>query len=231
MRHRIWPLALALVAAGVAAGAGIVASELFASSASVGEVFADLFSVSRLETTIAALGPWAQAGSVGLMVLHSFVPFPAEALAIANGMLFGLFAGIALTWLGAMLGAMLAFGLARWLGRRFVQRLVGERRARAIVRWSETHGAGDLLIVRLIPIISFNLVNYAAGLAGVRWWTFVWTTAVGIVPITAASVLVGSHMIAAPQWGWWLMGAGAVGLLAVRVAFRRREGSAQPLGE
>jgi uncharacterized membrane protein YdjX (TVP38/TMEM64 family) len=55
----------------------------------------------------------------------------------------------------------------------------------------------------LTPVISFNLVNYAAGLAGVPLWTFLWTTAIGIMPITATSVLVGSHMISA-TWPFWM---------------------------
>ena len=54
------------------------------------------------------------------MVLHSFVPFPAEVVAMANGMLYGPLWGTLITWVGAMLGAYLAFGLARWLGRPFV---------------------------------------------------------------------------------------------------------------
>jgi uncharacterized membrane protein YdjX (TVP38/TMEM64 family) len=72
-------------------------------------------------------GAWGVAGSLGLMVLHSFVPFPAECLALANGMVFGLFWGTLITWTGAMLGAWLAFGVARVLGRPFVSRVVPAR--------------------------------------------------------------------------------------------------------
>ncbi len=41
-----------------------------------------------------------------------------------------------------------------------------------------------LLILRLIPIIAFNLINYAVGLARISWWTFTWTTGLGILPMT-----------------------------------------------
>jgi len=223
MRSRLWlGLALGLAAAALVGGAAILVNELFSASALGADILADLSSVERIEMTLQAWGAWSKAASVGLMVLHSFVPFPAEAVAMANGMLFGLGTGVALTWSGAMAGAFLAFALARWLGHPFVQRLLGEDRARAVADWSHAHGAGDLLVVRLIPLISFNLVNYAAGLAGIGWWTFAWTTAIGILPITVASVLVGSHMIAAPAWVWVAVALAAAALLAARIAWRWR---------
>ena len=79
-------------------------------------------SASAVEELILSWGTWGVAGSIMLMVLHSFVPFPAEMVAIANGMLYGPVWGTVITWTGAMLGAWLAFGLARWLGRPFVRR-------------------------------------------------------------------------------------------------------------
>jgi len=50
------------------------------------------------------VGPFAALAPIGLMVVHSFVPFPAEMLVIANGMLFGPVRGIIITWIGAMPG-------------------------------------------------------------------------------------------------------------------------------
>ena len=77
------------------------------------------FSAGGFEETIQSWGAWGVFGSIGLMILHSFVPFPAEFLAMANGMVYGLLWGTVITWTGAMLGAYLAFGLARapWAGR------------------------------------------------------------------------------------------------------------------
>ena len=43
---------------------------------------------------------------------------------------------------------------------------------------------------RLVPVISFNLINYAAGILHVSWWRFLWTTSLGILPITVASVVL-----------------------------------------
>ena len=166
-------------------------------------------------------GAWGIAGSIGLMILHSFVPFPAECLAIANGVVFGLLWGTLITWSGAMLGAWLAFALARTLGRPFVSRMVSERHWGRIDSWSGTHGWSALLAARLVPVIAFNLINYAAGLVNVSWWTFTWTTALGILPLTFLMVLLGERMTEMPAWAWVLFVIAAAGLWLLLRRFHR----------
>jgi uncharacterized membrane protein YdjX (TVP38/TMEM64 family) len=157
-------------------------------------------------------GAWGVAGAIGLMVLHSFVPFPAEYLALANGMVFGLLWGTLITWSGAMLGAWAAFGLARACGKPFVDRLLSAPHRERLEGWSGDHGWSTLLAARLMPVVAFNLINYAAGLVNVSWWTFTWTTAVGILPLTFLMVLLGDQMTAMPAWAWLLFALAAVGL-------------------
>jgi uncharacterized membrane protein YdjX (TVP38/TMEM64 family) len=174
---------------------------------------------AEAEAFLRSWGPWSAAGAVALMVLHSFLPLPAEIIAIANGMMFGPGLGMVLTWVGAMLGALLSFALARWLGRPFVRLVVAKTRWRQIEAMPVSPGA--LLVARLIPVVSFNLVNYAAGLLGVGWWTFLWTTALGILPLTIATALLGGQMLAAPLWGWAFMAVGLFGLWLVWRRWRR----------
>ena len=66
-----------------------------------------------IEAEIRSWGHWAVAASIGLMIAHSLVPFPAEFVIFANGMLSGPVWGVAITWTGAMLGAAFAFARAR----------------------------------------------------------------------------------------------------------------------
>ena len=73
--------------------------------------FALANSVQRVEDWLGSLGAWAVAGSIALMVAHSFLPFPAEIVALANGMVFGPLWGAVVSWVGAMLGAATAFSL------------------------------------------------------------------------------------------------------------------------
>ena len=167
---------------------------------------------------IRASGPWAVSASIGLMVLHSFVPFPAELVAIANGMLYGPVWGTVITWVGAMLGALLSFGLARRFGRPFVRRLLTRASAKRVDDWPAVHGGGALLFRRFIPVIAFNLINYAAGLIRVSWWTSTWTTGVGILPLTTLMVVMGDQIDALPWQAWLLLLVG--GLLLWLVTHR-----------
>lgn len=185
-----------------------------------GALFVDLEAhewVQGIEKTIASWGPWGIIVSMGFMVLHSFVPFPAEFLAVANGMLYGPYLGTAITWSGAMLGAHLAFALSRLLGRPFVEAMLAQPQSDLLNTWTEQRAAHWIFLARFVPVISFNLVNYVAGLTGISWWTFTWTTALGILPLTALMVTMGAqaHELA---WQWWLvlMAGGIVAWLLLR---------------
>jgi uncharacterized membrane protein YdjX (TVP38/TMEM64 family) len=174
--------------------------------------------IRYVEVEIQSWGPLGALVSIGLMVLHSFVPFPAEFIAIANGMLFGAFWGVVITWTGAMLGAFAAFGLARLLGRPLVAKVVQKNDWQRIDQWTSDQGWQVLLISRFIPVIAFNLVNYAAGLTQITWFTFAWTTGIGILPATILMGLVG-HNIEIMTWeAWIVLAAGGVVIwLLIRV--------------
>jgi uncharacterized membrane protein YdjX (TVP38/TMEM64 family) len=173
--------------------------------------------VQDLEDLIMSWGRWGVVMAIGLMVLHSFIPFPAEFLAIANGMLFGPVWGTLITWSGAMLGAILAFGLSRVLGRPFVAIILARKQLQELDKWSDEQAAHWVFLARFVPVIAFNLVNYAAGLTGISWKTFIWTTAIGILPMTALMVTMGAS-IHHLEWYWWLalLSFGAVAWLLLR---------------
>jgi uncharacterized membrane protein YdjX (TVP38/TMEM64 family) len=131
-----------------------------------------------------------------------------------------------LTWIGAMLGAVLSFALARAFGTPFVRLVMGPAGAQQVDRVSP--GPGTLLLLRLIPVISFNLINYAAGLMRVPWWTFLWTTALGILPLIIAMVLAGDMLLALPLWSWLLF---ALVLFLLWLSLRRRPALRRSLGQ
>ena len=187
---------------------------------------------SRADLTawVHGLGPWGGLGIIALMALHSLVAFPAEIVAFIAGQLFGLVWGTIYVWIGAMIGAALAFGLARMFGRAFVVGLLPVSAQARLEQWSATDSALTLLTARLIPIIAFNLINYAAGLTKVGWWTFLWTTGIGILPLTILFVYLGERMREASWGDWGLLGVAALVLWAAVVVVQRvvrRGGGAQ----
>ena len=167
-------------------------------------------------------GMWGVAGSIGLMVAHTFLPFPAEIIACANGMVYGPWWGAVITWVGAMLGASFAFAAVRTLGRPFVERMVPAAQWERMSLWTQDRGAAVLLVARLVPVIAFNLINYVAALTGISWWTFLWATGLGILPLVILLSILGDRMLAMPLWAWVLLVVLAVAAWGVLYRQRRR---------
>jgi len=137
---------------------------------------------------------WVPLLLIACMILHTLVPLPAELLAIAAGMMLGPVWGFLTIWVGAMLGAYLGFFLTRTFGYALMRRLADRKRLQRLQGWMNRTDIPLLLAVRLIPVISFNLVNFALGFTPVSWWRFTWTTGVGIIPVTAAMAGMGAHL-------------------------------------
>ncbi len=118
---------------------------------------------------------------------------PGVALTVLGGVLFGAAIGTLLVVVGATLGAVAAFAIARQLGRERVQRLAGGRLRRAD-EWIGRKGFGTILLLRLVPLVPFNALNDAAGLSGVSPRAYAAATAVGIVPGSFAYAALGGAM-------------------------------------
>jgi uncharacterized membrane protein YdjX (TVP38/TMEM64 family) len=120
---------------------------------------------------------------VAFYIVGTVLLLPGTVLSFAGAVLFGAYEGTLYTWVGATIGATLAFGMARVLGRDFVERLFGGRFA-AFDQRIRDHGFSGLLIIRLLPLFPFNAVNFGGGLTGIRLRDYVLATAIGIVPGT-----------------------------------------------
>lgn len=124
--------------------------------------------------------------SMILMVLQSIAaPLPAFVITFANGMVWGFLGGAALSWSGAMAGAALSFWIARILGRPAVEKLVGGSGALQVSdRFFERYGDRTILIARLLPFVSFDIISYGAGLTSISFWKFFIATGIGQLPAT-----------------------------------------------
>jgi len=132
---------------------------------------------------------WAPLVFVPLYAMAVALAVPGAVLTLAGGAVFGLWWGTAFNWLGATLGANLAYALARFLGREGISQLLGERTKSwpALDRLDEavkSHGFRGMLTLRLIPVIPFNALNFGGGLLGMPWSTYALATAIGILPGT-----------------------------------------------
>jgi uncharacterized membrane protein YdjX (TVP38/TMEM64 family) len=102
-------------------------------------------------------------------------------MTVASGYFFQTIPGTLYSIVGATLGATISFFVFRYLLRDYVQKKYGERLKRFNKEF-RTRGASYLLFLQLLPITPFGVIAVISGLSTLPWWTFVWTTAVGIAP-------------------------------------------------
>ena len=144
---------------------------------------------------VASYGIYAAIVSFLLMVLQSIVaPLPAFLITFANANLFGWWKGAILSWSSAMVGAGLCFCIARILGRDVVEKLTSKSGLKNIDGFFEKHGKMSILIARLLPFISFDIVSYAAGLTSMSFLSFFIATGIGQLPATIVYSIVGGML-------------------------------------
>jgi uncharacterized membrane protein YdjX (TVP38/TMEM64 family) len=131
---------------------------------------------------------------LALTLIHAVVLYPAEIVDAAAGYAYGFFPALALMTVGWVLSGLACWAVGRRVARPLFDRWFGSARFERVERAIERGGPSLLIALRLIPILPFSLVAYAAGAARVPLWRFVWTTAVGFLPITAIAVYFGTKL-------------------------------------
>lgn len=182
--------------------------------------------IQELRDYLRSFGVWAPIVSALIMVLQSVLfPLPAFIVTVANGLLFGAFWGTLLSWSSAMLGAGVCYGIARVLGRPTVERLASKKALAAADRFFERYGNRSVLIARLIPVVSFDIVSYMAGATSVSFLGFMVATGIGQLPATILYSILGQNLPKMANLGLYAFGGVAALLvlgLTVKKAFDKR---------
>jgi uncharacterized membrane protein YdjX (TVP38/TMEM64 family) len=180
-----------------------------------------LESMLQLVDMLRSLGWIGPLVSIGLMVIQSIIaPLPSFVIAAANGMVYGVFWGSIISWIGGMAGALLNYWLARKLGYGYVQKWSKEiRMLRRVNELSGANGFTIILIARLLPIVSFDAISLLAGLSSIRIGTFLLATGIGQIPGTLLYVLLGHDLmyINENQSRIWIV----AGILIVLIIFTK----------
>lgn len=169
----------------------------------------------QLQQALQQTGGWAPVLYIGLFVLLPAFFFPVAVLALAGGLLFGLWWGSVYTFIGAVLNCAMMFLLARYVGRSQVQRLVEQKLS---PQWQRRLQMADgkegfllLIILRLIPAVPYNLINYTFGLTGISFSSYLLASAIGIIPGTFAFINIGDKTLEAGSPSFWI----SIGLLVL----------------
>lgn len=141
-----------------------------------------------------ALGVWGPLLIVGLMALAIILnPIPSAPIAVVSGAVFGHAWGTLYVVIGAEIGALIAFSIARVFGHDLLRRLFGER---VVLGWlgSQNVLTWMVFVSRLLPFVSFDLVSYGAGLTPIQTWRFALATLLGLIPVSFLLAHFGGEM-------------------------------------
>ncbi|MEI4197922.1 TVP38/TMEM64 family protein [Roseovarius sp. E0-M6] len=181
----------------------------------------------RLKMLVARAGLWGPVLIVTLMTVAVVAsPIPSAPIALAAGAAYGHLWGTVQVVIGAELGALIAFGLARILGRDVLRRVFGDR-VDAGMLGSQTALTATVFASRLMPFVSFDMISYAAGLSRLHAWRFALATLAGIIPASFLLAHFGGEAVSGDlgRTTWAVLGLGLVtGLPLLWVSTRRRDG-------
>lgn len=176
---------------------------------------------AALRDHILGLGAWGPLASLALMIIQALVaPLPAFLVTFANGLAYGLLWGWLLSLAGHVLSALVAFGLARLMGRRALTAVVSERWLALADRWFDDWGAYAIVAARLLPGVSFDAVSYAAGLTRMNAGLFAAASLIGSAPQILLYTYLGDRVPSALPLFLTLNGLLAVGVAAVLLLMR-----------
>jgi len=144
----------------------------------------------NIERIVRSLGPWGPFAFMAIYLIAPALFLPGVPLTIAAGVLFGPIWGTVYTICGATGGATIAFLVARYVGRDWVERRASRSVAR-IKAGVESEGWKFVAFTRLVPVFPFNVLNYAFGLTNIGLLPYVVASFVFMLPGTAAYVYLG----------------------------------------
>ncbi len=142
----------------------------------------DRIDVKALSKYVKSLGFLGEVLYVAAYTIRPFFFFPATAMTLFGGYTFGAVKGTMLDVIGAGSGAVLAFFLSRYLGRRKLERWVKGKKIEKFDQSIKRNGFLVVLYLRLIPLFPFDSLNYSLGLSSVRRRDYIFATYLGIIP-------------------------------------------------
>jgi uncharacterized membrane protein YdjX (TVP38/TMEM64 family) len=139
---------------------------------------------------------WGILGPIMYILLFAVGPsflVPGAVMTITGGLAFGALWGSVYSLIGANLGALIAFGAGRFLGRSFVEQVVGKRFLNLRERLAR-NGFYIILYLRIVPVIPYNALNLLAGAGPISFRDYWWASVIGMVPGTILFAFLGDAL-------------------------------------
>jgi uncharacterized membrane protein YdjX (TVP38/TMEM64 family) len=174
-----------------------------------------------LERMLADLGPWGPVAFALIYIVATVLMLPASVLTLLGAAVFGFWTGYIAVTVGSVVGAACSFLIARYAARSKVEQIANEYPKFGAIDDAISEGGWKIVaLLRLSPAVPFNLQNYLYGLTKIRFWPYVLTSWLSMIPGTlmyvylghAAGQAAGERERTLGEWGLL-----AVGLLATIV--------------
>lgn len=173
--------------------------------------------VQSLGAAVHRAGPWGPLAFMAIYAVATVAALPGTVMTLAGGALFGPAAGTFYNITGATLGATGAFLVSRHLAADWVRSRLGAR-AEQLIAGVEREDWRFVAFVRLVPLIPFNLLNYALGLTRVRVSRYLIASYLAMLPGTFAYTYLGYAGRAALAGNTGLIKKGLVALALLACA-------------
>ena len=147
----------------------------------------------QLRDWATSVGPWFPLAFLAAHIVITVFPFPRTAFTLAAGLLFGPLLGVSLAVVASTISAVIALLLVRAAGWQ-LSRLVKHPRVDVLDTRLRERGWPAILSMRMIPVVPFSVLNYAAGASAVRVLPYTLASAIGLLPGTAAVVILGDAL-------------------------------------
>lgn len=185
---------------------------------------------AQLQARLNQAGIWAPIIYIALYTVATVLVLPSTALNLTGGAIFGPWLGTLWTSIAAVIAAVVAFAFTRTVGRDLVARRLAGRWQAMDAEMSQG-GLFYMFAIRLLPIIPYGLVNFAAGLTSIQFRDYLLGTIIGTIPGVLPFVMLGSSGLQAMRTGDFLPLIGSLCLIGLLIGgatwYRRRRQSPQ----
>ncbi|SHH18451.1 Uncharacterized membrane protein YdjX, TVP38/TMEM64 family, SNARE-associated domain [Thermosyntropha lipolytica DSM 11003] len=189
------------------------------------EMIATFKDMATITSYMRNFGMWAPLIAFILFTLQAAFPvFPYIILASAGGILFGFKTGFLLAWSGALAGACLAYWISRYVASDWVIEQVKDRLGYDLTQIDNRMAFWTIVLVRVLPIFPTPVINVAAGVSGMPFWSFFFSSAIGKIPTAVLYTGLGICLFNTHDVKMAIIIIAAIAMTALLAHFLKKEG-------
>jgi uncharacterized membrane protein YdjX (TVP38/TMEM64 family) len=174
-----------------------------------------------IQLLISSFGPYATVGYVLVMIIAVISPMPDSMVSIAGGYLFGPILGSILSLVGLAIGTSFDFLVVRRFGRTYVKTNY-PKSIHAIDKYAARLGWQTVVVMRMLPSVTFDVLGYAAGLSSMPYALYIQSSLLGAFPMTLYTVLLGVSLeVGSTRYIIGMLIIGVIGLVAGTIIIQR----------